>query len=65
VAGHPLKVIESPRRAGDPPSLVAHAERIRGALGWTPRYDDLRTIVRTQLEWEHKLGGASGRIGRI
>ncbi len=65
VAGHPLNVIESPRRAGDPPSLVAHAERIRGVLGWTPRYDDLRTIVTTQLEWEHKLRGASGRIGRI
>lgn len=65
VAGHPLKVIESPRRAGDPPSLVAHAERIRGALGWTPRYDDLRTIVRTQLAWEHELRGASGRIRRV
>jgi UDP-glucose 4-epimerase len=55
VCGKPLAVEESPRRAGDPPSLVAHAERIRAALGWTPRFDHLETIVRTQLEWEYRL----------
>jgi UDP-glucose 4-epimerase len=55
VSGQPLVVEESPRRAGDPPSLVAHAERIRAVLGWAPRLDDLETIVRTQLDWEHKL----------
>jgi len=55
VSGEPLKVIEAPRRAGDPPSLVAHADRIRQVLGWTPHFDDLETIVRTQLEWEFRL----------
>ncbi len=53
--GRPLAVTESPRRAGDPPSLVAHADRIRQVLGWTPRFDDLETIVRNQLSWEHEL----------
>jgi UDP-glucose 4-epimerase len=51
----PLPVVESPRRAGDPPSLVADAQRIRDVLGWTPRFDDLETIVRNQLDWEHRL----------
>ncbi len=55
VNGKPLNVVESPRRAGDPPSLVAHAERIRAVLGWQPRFDDLQTIVRSQLEWEFRL----------
>jgi UDP-glucose 4-epimerase len=55
VAGKALKVVEAPRRAGDPPSLVAHAERIRDVLGWVPRYDNLETIVRSQLEWEYRL----------
>jgi UDP-glucose 4-epimerase len=55
VSGKALKVEESPRRAGDPPSLVAKADRIRAALGWEPRLDDLETIVRTQLEWEYRL----------
>jgi len=53
--GKPLNLVEGPRRAGDPPSLVAHAERIRHVLGWQPRFDDLATIVRTQLEWEFRL----------
>jgi UDP-glucose 4-epimerase len=55
VSGKALTVEESPRRAGDPPSLVAQAERIRAVLGWEPRLDDLETIVRTQLEWEYRL----------
>ena len=55
VHGRPLNVIEAARRAGDPPSLVAHAERIRAVLGWTPRCDDLEVIVRSQLEWEQRL----------
>jgi UDP-glucose 4-epimerase len=55
VSGKPLKVVEAPRRAGDPPSLVAHAERIRTVLGWQPRFDDLESIVRSQLEWEFRL----------
>jgi UDP-glucose 4-epimerase len=54
-AGTKLNVREEPRRAGDPPSLVARAERIRSELGWSPRHDDLDTIVWTSLEWERKL----------
>ncbi len=55
VAGRPLATLEGPRRAGDPPSLVAHAERIRQVLGWEPRHDDLEQIVRSQLQWEFRL----------
>ena len=55
VAGKALSIREEPRRAGDPPSLVAAAERIRSVLGWQPRLDDLDTIVRTALRWEEKL----------
>jgi len=55
VAGTRLTVIEEPRRAGDPPALVARADRIRNELGWKPRLDDLDTIVRTSLAWEKRL----------
>jgi UDP-glucose 4-epimerase len=55
VAGHPLTVREEPRRAGDPPILVARADRIRSELGWQPRLDDLDTIVKTSLRWEQRL----------
>ncbi len=53
--GAPLNITEEPRRAGDPPELVAVAEKIRKVLGWTPQFDDLDTIVRTSLEWERKI----------
>lgn len=55
VHGQPIRTEDKPRRAGDPPSLVARADRIRSVLGWTPKYDDLETIVRSQLKWEQRL----------
>ena len=51
VSGERLRILEEPRRAGDPPALVARADRIRQELGWKPRLDDLDTIVRTALAW--------------
>ena len=55
VSNQVLVVREEPRRAGDPPSLVARAERARDLLRWRPRYDDLDQIVRDALNWERKL----------
>jgi UDP-glucose 4-epimerase len=55
VGAKPLVVKEEPRRAGDPPVLIAKADRVRHTLGWKPRLDDLDTIVRTSLDWERKL----------
>ena len=40
-----------PRRAGDPPRLVADAARARGVLGWSPRQPALDTIVRSAWDW--------------
>ena len=55
VAGRRISIREEPRREGDPPSLVARADRIRDVLGWRPQLDDLDTIVRTALRWEETL----------
>lgn len=52
INGAPLTIHEQPRRAGDPPLLVAKADHIRAVLGWQPRYDDLEFIVKTSLTWE-------------
>jgi UDP-glucose 4-epimerase len=54
VSGQKLAVREEPRRPGDPPTLVARAERIRALLGWQPQLDDLDTIVRTAYAWEQR-----------
>jgi len=55
VNGTPITVREEARRAGDPPALIARADRIRRVLGWEPRYDDINFIVKTSLDWERKL----------
>jgi UDP-glucose 4-epimerase len=55
INGAPLKILEMPRRAGDPPTLVARCERVRSVLGWTPQLDDLDGIVASSLNWERKL----------
>jgi UDP-glucose 4-epimerase len=55
VSGTKLSVTESARRAGDPPRLVAAAQRIRETLHWAPRHEDLPGIVATALAWERRL----------
>jgi len=54
VSGVDFAVEEAPRRAGDPPALVADNRRIRAVLGWEPRFADLRTIVADAWRWESR-----------
>jgi UDP-glucose 4-epimerase len=56
--GRPLTTVSAPRRPGDPPMLVAAADRIRDTLGWRPCHDDLGFIIRTALAWERALAEA-------
>jgi len=52
VTGHPIPAIESPRRPGDAPRLVASSEAIRRDLGWKPRFPDLHQIIASAWEWQ-------------
>lgn len=54
--GSSLKVTQAPRRAGDPPELVAGSSLIRDRLNWSPDYQDLDRIVADALAWERALG---------
>jgi UDP-glucose 4-epimerase len=51
VVGRALRMVEQPRRPGDPPVLVASADRARRELGWTPRFPDIDDIMRTAWAW--------------
>jgi UDP-glucose 4-epimerase len=44
-----------PRRAGDPPSLVANVDKLRDAFSWQPRHAFLDGIVKSALDWERGL----------
>jgi UDP-glucose 4-epimerase len=59
VIGARLPVVESARRAGDPPVLIADPSRIKAALGWAPRHDDLEGIIRSAIAWERRFNQAS------
>jgi UDP-glucose-4-epimerase GalE len=51
VTGKSVPVKEGPRRAGDPPALVAAADKVQRELGWRPAYTDLRIIIETAWNW--------------
>jgi UDP-glucose 4-epimerase len=57
VAGQPIRREMMPRRAGDPPALVASNRRLVETLDWTPRFADIDVIVTHALGWERKLQG--------
>ena len=52
LTGRPVPSTIVPRRAGDPPRLVAAADKARQILGWTPHFSDLDTIIATAWRWE-------------
>lgn len=54
ISGKSISVQYGPRRAGDPPRLVADASKIREDWGWTPRFDSLERIIEHAWRWEAK-----------
>jgi UDP-glucose-4-epimerase GalE len=51
VTGHPIPTREGPRRAGDPPELVADPSAAKRVLGWEAKYRDVRSIIETAWRW--------------
>jgi UDP-glucose 4-epimerase len=54
VTGIDFKVIETKRRAGDPPILIADNTKIKEILKWEPKYNSLETIIKDSWKWELK-----------
>jgi UDP-glucose 4-epimerase len=54
VSGQKIAAVEKPRRPGDPPKLVASAEKAVRELGWKPQFPKLEDIVTTAWEWHKK-----------
>ncbi len=62
VSGRDFRVVEAPRRPGDPPELVGSPEKLARELGWEPRFPTLTQIVQTAWDWHsaHPRGFAEG-----
>ena len=58
LTGRDIKAEESPRRAGDPPRLVASSDKFKAELGWKPKLAELSRIIETGWRWhtEHPTG---------
>jgi len=54
VTGHPIPVVEEPRRDGDPAVLVASSRRIMEELGWKPKFSSLDDIVQSAWIWHQQ-----------
>ncbi len=54
VTGRKILATVSARRPGDPPRLVAAAEKISRGLGWKPSYPELQPIVETAVAWHRR-----------
>jgi UDP-glucose 4-epimerase len=54
VSGKTIKAVEKPRRPGDPPRLLAAAEKAKRELGWQPKFPTLEQIVSTAWAWHMK-----------
>jgi UDP-glucose-4-epimerase GalE len=58
VTGHKVPHVLGPRRAGDPPALVANSNKLRKVLGWKPVRSDIHTIVADAWAFEQKRATA-------
>ncbi|MDX1921426.1 MAG: NAD-dependent epimerase/dehydratase family protein, partial [Candidatus Caenarcaniphilales bacterium] len=55
ISGSDFKVIESPKRDGDLPMLIANCDKIHNKLAWETKYNNLETIIQHSLAWEKKV----------
>ena len=61
LSGRKVNAVESPRRPGDPPALVAEVRLAATLLDWHPQFSDLETIVATALQWHGRDVGDTRR----
>jgi UDP-glucose 4-epimerase len=54
VSGHDILAIEQARRPGDPPRLIASAEKAFNELGWNPQYPNLEDIIESAWHWHRR-----------
>jgi UDP-glucose 4-epimerase len=55
VTGKKIPAVEKPRRPGDPPKLVAAADKAKRELGWKPKLAKLEDIITSAWRWHQKF----------
>jgi UDP-glucose 4-epimerase len=57
VTGHPIAAVETDRRPGDAPRLVASSTKIQHDLGWIPATPELKDIIASAWDWHRRYPG--------
>jgi UDP-glucose 4-epimerase len=65
VSGESVPYIVGERREGDPPALVADNRLAAYALGWTPRYPSLESMVETAWRWHSEVSGLRSQVSGL
>ncbi|HXM32036.1 MAG TPA: UDP-glucose 4-epimerase GalE [Chthoniobacterales bacterium] len=60
ITGHKIPVVEKPRRAGDPPRLIAASEKIQRELAWRPQFQRIDAIIESAWKWHRKFPDGYG-----
>lgn len=55
VTGKRIPMLKKPRRLGDPPRLIASSQKIRAELAWSPRYQNIQTVIESAWAWHKKF----------
>jgi len=55
ISGRLIPAVETPRRPGDPATLVASSEKLRRDLGWSPRHSELPNILESAWRWKQQF----------
>jgi UDP-glucose 4-epimerase len=51
ITGKNIPIVTQARRPGDPPRLIASAQKAREVLGWRPQYGQIEDIVSSAWSW--------------
>ena len=43
------------RRTGDSEKLVSNVDKLHKHINWKPKFDDLKLIIKTAVDWEKKI----------
>jgi len=65
ILGLPVPRQWSGRRDGDPPILIANADKARRVLQWIPVFSDLKTIISTAAAWHDLIQGRACSLDKI
>ena len=61
ITGVDFKVIEEPRRAGDPAEIFASSQKAQKILGWKPQFPEIEQIIESAWNWHQKNPNGFGQ----